>query len=243
MSIDDFAERNRLFTHRMAADAELRLLSRNWLVQSARYEYSHHFQWLGRPIIQFPQDMVALQEIIWSVRPEMIVETGIARGGSLIFTASMLDLLGGGMVVGVDVQIREHNRIEIEKHPLMRRIRMIEGSSIDGRVFEQVARLAEGKRPVLVILDSNHTHEHVAQELRLYSGLVGKGSYLVVFDTIIEELPGDFFPDRPWGPGNNPATAVREFLARSDRFEVDQELERKLLITTAPGGYLRCVKD
>jgi cephalosporin hydroxylase len=228
----------------MSADAELLRLSRRWLIESFRYEYSYHFEWLGRPVIQYPQDIVALQEIIWNLRPELIVETGIARGGSLILLASMLQLLeGDGLVIGVDVDIREHNRVEIEKHPLMPRIRMIEGSSVDQQVFDQVGRAAKGKNPVLVILDSHHTHAHVLRELELYSTLVRKGGYLIVYDTIVEELPADFFQDRPWGPGNNPATAVREFLARNDRFEVDQAVDSKLLITTAPGGYLRCVKD
>jgi len=223
--------------------ANLRRLSLNWIEEVSKYNYSYNFTWLGRPIIQFPQDIIAMQEIIWRVRPEVIIETGIARGGSLVFYASVLELLGGnGRVLGIDVDIRAQNRIEIEKHPLSKRVTMIQGSSVEERVVAQAHEFAR-RKPVLVVLDSNHTHEHVRKELALYSPLVTRGSYLVVFDTIIEDLPGDFFPNRPWGRGNNPSTAVEEFLRESDRFVRDKEIEDKLLITVAPGGYLHCVKE
>jgi cephalosporin hydroxylase len=228
----------------MAADAELAETSRRFLIDSARYRYTYNFSWLGRPIIQLPADVLALQELVWSVKPRAIVETGIAHGGSLILSASLLHLLNGdGIVVGMDVDIRAHNRAAIEAHPLAARIRMIEGSSIDSAVVAEVGELVRGRSPVLLILDSNHTHEHVLEELRLYSPLVGAGSYIVVFDTVIEDMPVDAFPDRPWSVGNNPKTAVREFLRTSDRFAIDEEIEQKLLITAAPSGYLRCVRD
>ena len=199
---------------------------------------------MGVPIIQYPQDIVALQEIIWRVRPNVIVETGIAHGGSLILSASLLELLGGdGRVVGVDVEIREHNRAVIEAHPMMKRITLIEGSSTDPAVVKRVQESTRGRGPVLVLLDSNHTHQHVADELKLYSPLVTKGSYLIVFDTVIEDLPAAGRSDRPWGPGNNPKTAVREFLRGTDRFTVEVDIENKLMITVAPEGYLRCVRD
>jgi cephalosporin hydroxylase len=239
---EEFQSRNREFVGRMAADESLRGQTREWMAAATRYEYSYHFTWLGRPIIQFPQDIVATQEIIWRVRPDLIVETGIARGGSLVFSASMLELLGGDrLVVGVDVDIREHNRAEIERHPLAKRIRMIQGSSVDESVVRQVADYAEGRQTVLVMLDSNHTHEHVLRELELYSPLVTKGSYLIVYDTLVEHMPEDMYPNRPWGRGDNPLTAVREFLSRNADFEVDREVDGKLLITVAPGGYLRRV--
>jgi len=242
--VDDFDQRNREFIERMGADEQLRALTLQWFTANSQYEYSYHFKWLGRPIIQFPQDIIALQEIIWEVRPRLIIETGIAHGGSLIFSASMLQLIGGeGRVIGVDIDIREHNRIEIERHPLAPRIPVIEGSSIDEDVSRRVANEAKENGPVLVILDSNHTHDHVLRELEIYSPLVTRGSYLVVFDTVIQELPADFFPNRPWGPDSNPRTAVSEFLKTNDRFEVDRQLEAKLQITVAPGGYLRCTKD
>jgi cephalosporin hydroxylase len=242
--MDDFDERNRAFIEQMGSDESVRRASREWFRATYKHEYSYHFTWLGRPIIQYPQDVLAVQEVIWRVRPDLIVETGIARGGSLILSASLLELVGGdGLVVGVDIDIREHNRVEIERHPLARRIKMVEGSSLAEETFRQVERLAEGRRRVLVMLDSNHTHEHVARELELYSALVRAGSYLIVFDTVVEELPAELSAERPWGPGDNPMTAVREFLEKNDRFEVDQEMQNKLLITAAPGGYLRCVKD
>lgn len=225
-------------------DKDVQALSRIWVREIARHRYAYNFSWLGRPLIQFPQDMVAIQELIWKIRPEVIIETGVAHGGSLIFSASMLELLGeDGFVIGVDIDIRAHNRAEIEKHPLSKRIKLVQGSSIDEGIAAQVRELAAGKKRVLVILDSNHTHEHVLEELRLYSPLVRAGSYLLVYDTLIEDMPADLVGDRPWGPGNNPKTAVHAFLKSSDRFEVDRDIEAKLLITVAPDGYLKCIKD
>ena len=242
--IEKFEAEKKISIERMSADQELQTITRQWFNESCRHRYSYNFTWMGRPIIQFPQDILAMQEIIWKVRPELIIETGIAHGGSLIFHASMLELIGGdGRVLGVDIDIRLHNRAEIERHPMHRRISMLEGSSIDDQVVKEVYKHAEGKRSVLVVLDSNHAHEHVLRELELYSALVTKGSYLVVFDTVVEDMPDEFFSDRPWGQGNNPKTAVREFLKNNDRFEIDKEIENKLLITVAPEGYLRCVKE
>ncbi len=217
--------------------------ARAFVKESILPKYSYNFFWLGRPIIQFPQDIIAAQEIIWEVKPDLIIETGIAHGGSLIFYASILELLeGDGRVLGIDIDIREHNRVEIEKHPMFKRIDMLEGSSIDEKIAKQVYDFAKDKKKILVVLDSMHIHDHVLKELKLYSPLVTKGSYLVVFDTIIEDMPEDFFPDRPWGKGNNPKTAVWEFLKANNRFEIDKEIENKLLITVAPDGYLKCVK-
>lgn len=225
-------------------DKNIQGFSNIWLRESVRYKYSYNFTWMGRPIIQYPQDILAVQEIIWQVKPDLIIETGIAHGGSLIFYASMLELIGGeGQILGIDVDIRQHNRVEIEKHPMFKRIIMIEGSSIDSEIAKQVYDFAQGKSKVLVVLDSNHTHDHVLKELELYSPLVTKDSYLVVFDTVVEDMPEDFFPDRPWGKGNNPKTAVWEFLKNNDRFQIDKDIEAKLLITVAPDGYLKCVKD
>jgi len=242
--VKEFGERKRCFIEKMPSGVSLHRLTREWFIASSKFEYSHHFTWLGRPIIQFPQDIIAMQEIIWRVKPNLIIETGIAHGGSLIFYASMLELIGGnGQVLGVDVDIREHNRVEIEKHPMFKRITMVQGSSTDEDVIKQIYDFARGRNPVLVVLDSNHTHAHVLRELELYSPLVTKGSYLVVFDTIIEDMPHDFFSDRPWGKGNNPKTAVWEFLKTNDRFEIDKDIENKVLITVAPDGYLQCVKE
>ncbi|MFH1708618.1 MAG: cephalosporin hydroxylase family protein [Planctomycetota bacterium] len=228
----------------MAADTELQRLTREWFSRASTLEYSYHFEWMGRPVIQFPQDLAAMQELIWKVRPGLIIETGIARGGSLVFYASMLELLGGdGRVLGVDIEIRSHNRAAIEAHPMFQRITMLEGSSIDPAIIRRVHEHAEGRRPVMVVLDSNHTHDHVLAELCAYGDLVTRGSYLVVFDTVIECMPDGFFKDRPWGRDNNPATAVRAFLGANKRFEADAAIDAKLQITVAPGGFLKCVQD
>ena len=242
--MDEFEERNRQHIARMAADTQLHELSRRWLVQSLEHEYSYHFRWMGLPIIQYPQDIVAIQEIIWSVRPEVVIETGIARGGSLVFYASLLQLIGGtGAVIGVEVDLRPDNRRAIDAHPLRSRIQIIDGSSVSAEVAGRVREAVGQRRPVLVILDSNHTHDHVLRELELYSGLVTRGSYLIVLDTIVELLPEASRADRPWSRGNSPLSAVQEFLRSSDRFEVDHDLDAKLQLSMAPSGYLRCVRD
>jgi cephalosporin hydroxylase len=240
---DQFESEKKEWIRRIASDTGLQKISLEWITHASRYKYSYHFTWLGRPIIQFPQDIVMMQEIIWNTRPDVIIETGIAHGGSLIFYASMLELLGnGGKVLGIDIDIREHNRREIERHPLYKNIQMVEGSSTDKDVVDQVYAAVQGKR-VLLSLDSLHTHDHVLKELMLYSPLVSRGSYIVVFDTIIEDFPDGSFPDRPWKKGNNPMTAVKKFLELTDRFVVDTEITSKLLISSAVNGYLRCVKD
>jgi cephalosporin hydroxylase len=209
-------------------------------VVSNRELYSYNFSWMGRPIIQYPQDMIAMQELIWEIKPDLIIETGIAHGGSLIFYASIMELIGKGEVLGIDIDIREHNRKEIESHPMFKRIKMIQGSAIDLATIEIVKTHAEGKKTVMVCLDSNHTHEHVIEELRLYSGFTTVGSYCVVFDTIVEDLPQGAY-DRPWDVGNNPKTAVFEFLKNNAHFEIDKNIDNKLLISVAPDGYLKRV--
>lgn len=228
-------------------DRELKKHAADLLLASLSSRYSYNFSWLGRPIIQYPQDMVAMQQIIWAVQPEAIVETGIAHGGSLIFSASMLELNAacggpaGAEVIGVDIDIRPHNRKAIEAHPLARRITMIQGSSIAPDIVAEVRNRVSGKQRVMVCLDSNHTHDHVLAELEAYAPLTSVGSYCVVFDTVIEDVPAHMFSDRPWGPGNNPKTAVQQYLKSHPEFEVDERIDRQLLISVAPGGYLRRV--
>lgn len=242
--IEQFNEETRAEIAAMGRDDAMRQQSLEWMLATAKHKYTYHFSWMGIPIIQFPQDMVALQEVIWKTQPDLIIETGIAHGGSLAFSASMLQLLGGDRkVIGVDIDIRAHNRARLEAHPMFPHMVLIQGSSIDEGIAAQVARHAEGRERVMVILDSNHTHEHVAKELALYAPLVTKGCYLVVFDTSIEDAPKELFLDRDWGPGNNPKTAVWEFLKAGDRFELDKEIDTKLLVTVAPDGWLKCVKD
>lgn len=243
----EFDKRNREQIAKMGQDKELTKLSLDWMNLANTHEYSYHFSWLGRPIIQYPQDMMAMQEIIWQVQPDLIIETGIAHGGSLIFSASMLELLASctgneGEVLGLDIDIRPHNRAAIEAHPLFKRISMIEGSSIAPEIIAQVYAKAKGKQRVLVCLDSNHTHDHVLAELEAYAPLTSIGSYCVVMDTVVEDVPDELSADRPWSKGNNPKTAVWEYLKTHDEFEIDRSIQNKLLITVAPDGYLKRVR-
>jgi cephalosporin hydroxylase len=222
-------------------DSALQKKSLDWVGETAPHKYTYNFSWMGRPIIQFPQDMIAMQEIIWAQRPDYIIETGIAHGGSIIYYASLFELIGHGEVIGVDIDIRQHNREAIEAHPMSKRISMIQGSSIDAALVAGIREKVAGKK-VLVVLDSNHTHEHVLEELRLYAPLVSEGSYCVVMDTVVEDMPEDAFPDRPWGKGDNPKTAVWAYLKENRDFAIDASIHSKLLITVAPDGYLRRVR-
>jgi cephalosporin hydroxylase len=231
----------------LGQDKELVGLTRQWMDRANQGKYSYHFEWLGRPIIQYPQDIVAMQELIWAVQPDLIIETGIAHGGSLIFSASMLALnaaCGGpqdARVLGLDIDIRAHNRAAVEAHPLANRITMIQGSSIAPEIIAQVHQFAANYKRILVCLDSNHTHDHVLAELEAYAQLTSVGSYCVVFDTVIEDMPADMFPNRPWGPGNNPKTALRAWIGKHPEFVVDRSIEHKLLATVAPEGFLKRV--
>jgi len=228
----------------LRANAGIRSRSEALFAEMVDERYQYNFDWMGLPVIQFPQDLVAAQELIWRIKPAAIVETGVAHGGSIVFYASMLALLGGdGIVVGVDIDIRAHNRAAIEDHPMAERIRLVEGSSIDDATIDAVRAHVGERRPVMVVLDSNHTHEHVLGELRRYGALVGEGSYIVVYDSVIDRLPADHVPGRPWGPGNNPRTAIHAFLAENDRFEIDSDMEAKLLLTCCLDGFLRCTRD
>jgi len=226
---------------RLGAARDLQDAGMEFLSKSSRLKYSYNFSWMGLPIIQFPQDIVAMQELLWKVKPDTVIETGIARGESLVFYAAMMEMMGiqHGKVIGIDIDIRPHNRRAIEAHPMSKRITLIEGSSIDPATVSRIKALVNSDGKTLVCLDSMHTHAHVLEELRLYHAFVTSGSYLVVFDTCIEHMPTDFFPNRPWSRGNNPYTAVQEFLKENDGFEVDHKIPDKLLITTARSGYLR----
>lgn len=222
-------------------DTAIQAQSLQWVQAIVRHKYTYNFRWMGRPAIQFPQDMVAMQEILWDLKPDLVIEAGVAHGGSVVFYASMLELIGHGEVLGLDIDIRAHNREAIESHPMAKRIRLLEGSSVAPQTIAQVHEIAKGKR-VVVVLDSNHTHEHVLAELRAYAPLVCEGGYCVVMDTIVEDLPASFFSDRPWGPGDNPKTAVQQYLKETDAFEIDRDIEAKLLITVCPSGYLKRVR-
>lgn len=239
----------------MSLNEDLKNKAAEFLRASVRAQYSYNFAWLGRPVIQYPQDIVAMQELIWTVRPDLIIETGIAHGGSLIFSASMLNLLDVAdaiesnsvldpsksrrSVLAIDIDIRDHNRRAIESHPMASCVQMIQGSSLAPDVIAEVKDIASRYQKVLVCLDSNHTHDHVLAELEEYAPLTSVGSYCVVFDTLIEDMPADAYPDRPWGPGNNPKTAVRKYLESHPEFEIDTVTHDKLQITVASDGFLR----
>ena len=241
--IQDFIEERKQRIETNGENKKLKEAAREFNVASNKSQYSYNFSWMGRPIIQYPQDMIAMQEIIWDVKPDLIIETGIAHGGSLIYYASLLELIGNGEVLGIDIDIRKHNRKEIESHSMFKRIKMIEGSSIDNATVEDVKKYVSGKQRVIVSLDSNHTHDHVLQELELYAPFVTIDSYIVVFDTIVENLPEGYFSQkRPWGISNNPMTAVEAFLKENDHFKINESIDNKLLISVAPKGYLRRVK-
>jgi cephalosporin hydroxylase len=265
--ISKFEEECRLEIKRQGENKAFAELTRKWFDVANALKYSYHFRALDRPIIQYPQDIVAVQELIWDVKPDLIIETGIAHGGSLILSASVLALIdyceavesdhplvpsaSKRRVLGIDIDIRDHNRAAIEAHPLAHKIDMIMGSSIDPAVVDQVRDRAKGFEKVMIFLDSNHTHDHVLAELEAYAPLTSKGSYCVAFDTVIEDLPATDFADRPWSVGNNPKTAVWEYMSRLENegrkaadggqlmFEIDRTIDNKIMVTVAPEGYLK----
>lgn len=247
-AIKQFEKERKNRIERNGENEELKDLSKQWIEKSMEVQYVYNFSWMGRPIIQNPIDIVAMQELIWEIKPDLIVETGIAHGGSLIFSASMLTLLEicgeieRGEVLGIDIDIRAHNRAAIEAHPMSKKITMFQGSSIDNTMIQKVHEFAKRGKKILVCLDSNHTHEHVLAELNAYASLASVGSYCVVFDTVVEDLPDEIWDDRPWGKGNNPKTAVWEFLKTNDDFKIDKNIENKILITVAPDGFLKRIK-
>ncbi len=257
MKQDDFQQQCRKEIALQGSGDTIQTITRQWMDESIKTNYSYHFEWLGRPIIQYPQDIVGTQQLLWSVQPDLIIETGIARGGSLIFYASILELIAqcGGpanaKVLGIDIDIRTHNKDAILAHPMSKRIEMIQGSSIDKVIADQVNQISKSAKKVLVCLDSNHTHEHVLQELRIYAPLVSLNSYVIVFDTVVEDLPSNLIKDRPWAKGNNPKTAVYEYMKEIEsqktvatdgmelKFQIDKQIENQLLITVAPSGFLK----
>ena len=232
-------------------------LSQNWMNQSWKHKYTYHFNWLGRPIIQMPQDILALQEIIWNIKPDLIIETGIAHGGSLCLTASLLALLEleemqnnsisqdeiiKRKVIGIDIDIRQHNRELIENHFLSDKIEMIESSSVNKDTFNKIKSLSKDYSNILVMLDSNHTESHVLEELNLYSSLISKNSYCIVFDTIVEKMDSEFSKNRPWNKKNSPQSAIQKFLKRNKNFIVDKTIDKKIILSMAPGGFLKKIK-
>ncbi|MBU0778081.1 cephalosporin hydroxylase family protein [Patescibacteria group bacterium] len=252
---DDFSNDVLKNIESIAKDRDFLGLSNMWIRQAIQYNYAHNFSWLGRPIMQIPQDVYIIQELIWNIKPDLVIETGIAHGGSLIMSASMLALLDyceaieqGTMlypkkskrkVLGIDVEIRPHNRIAIDTHPMAHLIEMIEGSSIDIDIIEHVKTIAKNYKKIIVFLDSNHIHDHVLSELEAYAPLVSIGSYCIVWDTGVENLPEHLCDNRPWGKGNNPKTAVCEYLKTTHYFKIDKTIAYKLMITASMDGFLK----
>ncbi len=255
--LEEFKQEVKANIKNLSENREFQALSLEWIRESGHSKWSYNFRWMGRPAIQFPNDACVMQELIWDVKPDLIIEAGIAHGGSLVCYASMLAMLdladaveSGGLmdphkskrkILGLDIDIRPHNREAIERHPMHPWIQMIQGSSIAPEVVAQVHEIARGYKRILVSLDSNHTHDHVLAELHAYASLVSRDSYCVVFDTIVEDMPSALSTDRPWGPGNNPKTAVWEYLKSHPEFQIDDDINSKLLITVAPDGYLKRV--
>lgn len=255
LELNKFKEEVKVNIQGLKKNKELKERSLEWLKESLDNKYTYNFTWLGRPIIQYPQDIIAVQELIWNIKPDLIIETGIAHGGSLILSASILALIeiselnnkdkndNESKVIGIDIDIRKHNRSMIENHPLSYKIQMLEGSSTSDEIASKVYEISKMYKRVMVILDSNHTFEHVYKELTLYAPLVTKDSYCIVFDTIVNDLPKNKFPQRDWGPDNNPKKAVHKFLKDNDQFEIDLDIESKLMITVAPDGYLKKIYE
>jgi len=256
--VQQFAEERNQICAKFDGSSQAREVTRAWINYAQENKYSYQFDWMGRPIIQYPQDIVAMQELIWKLKPDLVIETGIAHGGSLIFSASMLAQIdmceaierGETMdprvsrrkVLGIDIDIRPHNKSAIEAHPMASRIQMIQGSSVAPEIVEQVRAIAMDYQRVLVCLDSNHTHEHVLAELKAYAPMTTVGSYCVVFDTLVEDMPAEMFTDRPWGPGDNPKTALLEYLKSNSNFEIDRTIPDRYQITVAPDGFLKRVR-
>lgn len=241
---EEFERKKQEWADAMTGDGDLAKSALDLLMRADRHNWIHQTTWLGQPILQLPQDMFALQEIIFKTRPRYIVEIGVAWGGALLFYSTLMEVLGGGMVVGVDVYVPADLKRRIGAHGrLSDRIAWVNASSVEQSTVEKVRSMVGDTRDVLVILDSFHSHDHVLKELRLYAPLVGKEQYLVCCDTVVEDFPEQIHRPRPWGPGNNPRTALTQFLRENDRFEVDRTIGNKLLLSCNPDGYLRCVKD
>ena len=213
------------------------VISRLWIRTGWVGKFSYNFCWMGRPVIQMPEDLLMVQEIIYKVQPHVIIETGVAHGGSSVFYASLLEILGRGRVISIDIEIRPHNRIALEAHPLKKRITLIERNSVAPETAEEVRGLLSPDEKVMVVLDSNHTKEHVRRELELYGPLVTPGSYIVTADGLMEDLI-DVPRGKPEWTRDNPKAAVHEFLATHPEFELDPEPTR-LGVTYWPDGYLR----
>jgi cephalosporin hydroxylase len=241
---EEFREELSEYGEKMALDADLQKDALDVLVRADHYKWIHQTTWLGEPILNIPHDMFALQEIISESRPEYIIEVGVAWGGSLLFYSTLMEVLGGKKIIGVDVFVPDDLVDRIGAHGrLSDRIEWVVGSSIEEKTVSKVKRIIGDSRRTMIFLDSKHTHDHVLRELQIYSRFVGKGCYLICGDTVVEKIPEQKHRPRVWRPGNNPKTALDEFLKKTNRFKVDVQLENKLLFSCNPGGYLKAVKD
>lgn len=243
ISKEEFLKINDKSAHEMSLDKGLQSKAIEVLTEADKHRWIHQTTWFGEPLLNLPQDMFAIQDIIWRTRPDYIIEVGVAWGGGLLFDATLLEILGGKKVIGVDIFIPDDLRERLSSHgKLSERLELIEGSSTDSETIDKIEKILDGSKKSLVILDSFHTHEHVIEELRAYTPFVGEGQYIICGDTIVEKIPEQEHRKRPWGPGNNPATAIKEFLSETDRFEIDEKIDKRLLFSCHPGGYLKAIK-
>ena len=242
---EQYLENRKNKSFSLGLDKKIFQQSKDLIYNLDQYDYSYLWTWMGIPIIQLPADIMATQEVIWKTKPDIIIETGVARGGSVLFMASILEMMGNGQVIGVDIDIRKHNRESIEAHPMSKRVTLIEGGSVDDSILKQVrANIPDGAR-VMVVLDSDHSRDHVLEECRAYGPMVTKDCYMVVADTLVGHLDEKEAPQnrsQVWYKGNDPLTALQEYMLESDRFEIDLEINGKLVLSSSPGGYLRCEK-
>lgn len=239
-----FSEELSAHAKKMREDEVLRRDALDVLARADRYKWIHQTTWFGEPILNIPHDLFALQEIIYRTRPDFIIEIGVAWGGSLLYYSTLMEALGGKKIIGVDIYIPDDLRERIGSYGrLSERIELVAGSSVERGTVEIIRNIIGESKKVLVILDSHHTHDHVLKELNIYSEFISCGNYLICADTVVEDLPVQTHRKREWGPGNSPKTALNDFLALNSRFEIDYELENKLLFSCNPGGYIRAVRD
>lgn len=236
----EFEKVRNLAAKKMAADTQLRKDALKVLVKADKHMWIHQTNWLGEPILQFPQDMFALQEIIYRTKPDYIIEVGVAWGGSLLFYSTLMEALGGKKIIGVDIYMPPDLKKRLYSYgKLSKRLTLINGSSIEESTIKKIKFIIRNSKKVLVVLDSHHTHNHVLKELRIYSQFIAKGYYIVCGDTVIEDIPEQKHRPRPWGHGNNPKTAVKQFLKENSNYVIDKQIENKLLFTCNPDGYIR----
>lgn len=238
---DDFDNERIRLLDSLGENDSLKSQGLDFVNSSNHKKYAYVWNWLGLPVIQMPEDLIKVQEIIFETKPDFVIETGVAWGGSLLFYSSILNSIGHGDVIGIDITIPEHNRANIMRSIGSERINLIEGSSVSEDIVNKIESIVPKGSKVLLILDSHHTHEHVLAELELWSPLVTSGNYIVVCDTIVEYIEAPADRVRDWGKGNNPATAVNQFLSKNSRFSLDNEYNLKSFTSFHPGGFLQAI--